>query len=112
MATPRQSSPARLAAIVALIAAFVVLLVVVVSSLAGGDGSEGPASRQDGGRQQESKGSNRSQQSQRRIYVVKPGDCCLSQIAQKTGIDVDTLVQLNPNLDPQAIHSGDRVKLR
>jgi LysM repeat protein len=43
---------------------------------------------------------------------VKPGDCCLSQIAQKTGVDVAQLEQLNPRLDPQDIHSGDRVKLR
>jgi LysM repeat protein len=107
METPKQSSNARLAAILALAAAFVVLMVLVLTSLGGG-GSEqtgNPVGRQQGS-------SKQSKQSQRKIYVVKPGDCCLSQIAQKTGIDVDVLVQLNPNLDPQAIHSGDRVKLR
>jgi len=108
MDTPQQSSSARLAAILALIAAFLVLMVVVVASLAGGDGSDSPASRGDG----QQRAAKESKQSERKNYVVKPGDCCLSQIAQKTGIDVDVLVQLNPNLDPQAIHSGDRVKLR
>lgn len=109
METPQQSSNARLAAILALIAAFLVLMVIVVSSLAGGGDADEPASRQ-GGRQ--GKASKQSKQAERKIYVVKPGDCCLSQIAEKTGIDVNTLVELNPNLDPQAIHSGDRVKLR
>lgn len=109
MDTPRQSSIARLAAIAALTAAFVVLMVVVVISLAG-DGESADGGRQANGNRGAASGQER--RPERRIYVVKPGDCCLSQIAQKTGVDVDTLVELNPNLDPQAIHSGDRVKLR
>ena len=109
MQTDQQSSPARLAAIVALIAAFVVVMVVVVSSLAGGDSDE--PSRSEATRQ-ERRAQNQAKQGERRVYVVKPGDCCLSQIAERTGVDVDTLVELNPSLDPQAIHSGDRVKLR
>jgi LysM repeat protein len=108
METPKQSSNARVAAILALIVAFVVIMVLIVSSLAGSDSGDDGANRA-GQRQSNSKESKRSE---RKIYVVKPGDCCLSQIAEKTGIDVDVLVQLNPNLDPQAIHSGDRVKLR
>lgn len=105
--TPKQSSNARLAAILALAVAFVVMMVLIVTSLTGG--SDERAASPAGGQQGSSK---ESKQSERKIYVVKPGDCCLSQIAQKTGIDVDVLVQLNPNLDPQAIHSGDRVMLR
>jgi LysM repeat protein len=107
METPQQSSPARLAAVIALVAATVVLLVIVVSALGGGGGSAGhvvsPAAAQRG---------KPAQKQARKVYVVKPGDCCLSSIAAKTGVDVDRLVQLNPGLDPQAIHSGDRVKLR
>ena len=103
----KQTSNARVAAIAALAVSFVVVMVMIVSSLSGGDGStaSGPSAQ----RQSRSAKANGSE---RKIYVVKPGDCCLSQIAQKTGIDIDVLVQLNPNLDPQAIHSGDRVKLR
>jgi LysM repeat protein len=111
METSNQSSNARLAAIVALAVAFVVVMVLILTSLGGGGGDTGQA-RHSGGGQRSSKESKQSQQSERKIYVVKPGDCCLSQIAAKTGIDVDVLVQLNPHLDPQAIHSGDRVKLR
>ena len=105
METPQQSSNARLAAILGLIAAFIVLIAIVISSLGGG--SEGqtrhPAGRQSPAAQK---------QPPRKVYVVKPGDCCLSQIADKTGIDLETLEKVNPHLDPQAIHSGDRVKLR
>jgi LysM repeat protein len=109
MENHQQSSPARLAAIIALIATAIVLLVIVVGSLSGGGGSGGGSSARNGGAEQ---GKSAQKQSQRKIYVVKPGDCCLSEIADKTGIDVDKLIQLNPHLDPQAIHSGDRVKLR
>jgi LysM repeat protein len=103
MDTPNPN--ARYAAIIALVITFVVIMVLIVTS-GGGDSGSGTS---------RSAGQNHSKakdQSQRKIYVVKPGDCCLSQIAQKTGIDVDVLVELNPGLDPQAIHSGDRVKLR
>jgi LysM repeat protein len=109
METPKQSSNARVAAILALVAAFVVIMVLIVSSLAGSDSGDDGANQ--AGQRQENN-SKESKRSERKIYVVKPGDCCLSQIAEKTGIDVDVLVQLNPSLDPQAIHSGDRVKLR
>ena len=106
METHQQSSNARLAAILGLIAALIVLIAIVISSLGGG-GSEGQARNPAG---QHSAAPQK--QSQRKIYVVKPGDCCLSQIADKTGIDLETLEKVNPHLDPQAIHSGDRVKLR
>ncbi len=108
MDTSKQSPNARFAAIVALFVTFVVIVVLLATSLGGGD-SGSNASHSSAQKQSKSKGSG---ESRRKVYVVKPGDCCLSQIAEKTGIDVDVLVQLNPGLDPQAIHSGDRVKLR
>lgn len=44
-------------------------------------------------------------------YVVQTGDT-LGSIASKTGVSVDQLQQLNPHLDPQALVSGQRIKLR
>jgi LysM repeat protein len=108
METPPKSSNARLAAILGLIAAFIVVMVIIIASIGGDGGSEGHTAPQ-GGRPNSARA---QKQSQRKIYVVKPGDCCLSQIAAKTGTDLETLEQANPHLDPQAIHSGDRVKLR
>ena len=47
----------------------------------------------------------------RRIYTVKAGDT-LGGIAEKTGVTVERLLVLNPQLDPQALVAGQRVKLR
>lgn len=45
-----------------------------------------------------------------RSYTVKPGDTP-SGIADKTGVDLDTLLELNPDLDPQLLSPGQRLKL-
>jgi LysM repeat protein len=45
------------------------------------------------------------------VYVVKTGDT-LGSIAEKTGVPVEKLQELNPTLDPQALVSGQRIKLR
>lgn len=45
------------------------------------------------------------------FFVVKAGDT-LAGIAQTTGVPVETLQELNPNLDPQALVSGQRIRLK
>jgi LysM repeat protein len=47
----------------------------------------------------------------RRSYTVRTGDT-LGGIAEKTGIDITTLQDLNPGLDPQALVAGQKIKLR
>jgi LysM repeat protein len=47
----------------------------------------------------------------RGVYVVRTGDT-LGSIAQRTGVTVERLQELNPTLDPQALTSGQRIKLR
>jgi LysM repeat protein len=47
----------------------------------------------------------------RSVYVVQSGDT-LGGIAEKTGVSVETLQELNPNVDPQALTSGQRLKLK
>jgi LysM repeat protein len=44
-------------------------------------------------------------------YTVKVGDT-LGSIAEKTGVPVQKLLDLNPDLDPQALVSGQKIKLR
>lgn len=44
-------------------------------------------------------------------YTVKSGDTP-SGIAEKTGVPVSKLLELNPDLSPQALSPGDRLKLR
>jgi LysM repeat protein len=44
-------------------------------------------------------------------YTVQSGDI-LSKIAQKTGIPVTTLEALNPNISPNTLQVGQRLRLR
>jgi len=44
-------------------------------------------------------------------YKVKTGDT-LGGIAERTGVPVEQLLELNPDLDPQTLVAGQRIKLR
>ena len=46
----------------------------------------------------------------RRTYTVKAGDT-LSAIAVKTGVPLDTIERLNPKLDADTLHAGQKVRL-
>lgn len=97
----------RLIAPLAILLAALALVVVVVTSL-DLDGA-GPAAAPDAGVAEIQEdpvaadfGGN---------YEVQLGDS-LSTIAEETGVPVDVLSQLNPDLDPQTLNPGDKVKLR
>jgi LysM repeat protein len=47
----------------------------------------------------------------RRTYTVRPGDN-LTSVAARYGLDVAQLVELNPQVDPQALRAGQRIRLR
>jgi hypothetical protein len=99
-------SPARVAALAALCVGLIAVVIVIGASLGGGDdGTSGGGSQDRGARQ------DRPRQGDARIYVVKPGDS-LSVISEKTGVGVETLQRLNPEIDPQVLRSGERVRLR
>jgi LysM repeat protein len=46
-----------------------------------------------------------------KAYTVKPGDTP-SGIAEKTGVPLTKLEELNPSLDPQALAPGTKLKLK
>jgi LysM repeat protein len=46
-----------------------------------------------------------------KFYVVRPDDT-LSKISSRTGVSVTTLEALNPNVNPQALHPKQRLRLR
>jgi len=46
----------------------------------------------------------------RRTYTVHTGDT-LSAIAEKTGVPLDELERLNPGVDEQTLHAGQKIKL-
>lgn len=56
---------------------------------------------------------NRSHRKYARVkfYVVKAGDN-LTSIANTTGISISTLESLNPKIDPNALQTGQRLRLR
>ena len=105
-------SPARLLAPAALVATFLALFVV----LAGGDGGSEEEQPADGGSRpaattptKTSKTTTKKPSSSKR-YTVKPGDTP-SSIAEAAGIPLDRLLELNPDIDPQALSPGQKLKL-
>ncbi len=110
---PRSSTSARILAPAALVACAVLLLFVIVTS-GGGDGDKG-REKAKGAQKQSSQPSRsprrRAQRPQGGTYTVKSGDT-LGDIAEKTGVGVEQLQELNPQLDPQALTSGQKLKLR
>jgi LysM repeat protein len=97
----------RAFAVLALIAALILVVVVVAtSSGGGGDGNDG------NGDSQKAHVSKAGQRAVRKgVWIVHPGDT-LGAISLKTGIDVQTLQELNPDLDPQTLLEGERIALR
>jgi LysM repeat protein len=107
----RRLSPARLLAPIALLGCAVALGAVVLSSPAvnGDDGgaqqtNERPTTETRAGRERERRQTPRN-------YTVKTGDT-LGAIAEQTGVSVERLQALNPDLDPQALVAGQKIKLR
>ncbi|MBI2691356.1 MAG: LysM peptidoglycan-binding domain-containing protein [Solirubrobacterales bacterium] len=47
----------------------------------------------------------------RSTYRVRPGDS-FAAIAEKQGVDVETLQELNPDIDPRALQPGQKLKLK
>ena len=54
------------------------------------------------------KGAKKSKR--RRAYIVKSGDT-LSAISIKTGVSMTTIQRLNPKLEADTLHAGQRVRL-
>ena len=115
-------TPARVLAPLALVAFGIALLLILASA---GGGDEEPSKSESTAQEQRdlelAKEKRRRQKSEERregqgklpqdVYVVKAGDT-LGSIAERTGIPVEKLQELNPELDPQALVSGQKIKLR
>lgn len=106
----RSRSPARILAPLALVAAAVALILVIQGN--GGGDASAPNSRRTAPSVRRSTIPGKARRPAKgRTYLVKEGDI-LSSIAAKTGVPVATLEELNPNADPQALHAGQRLKIR
>lgn len=117
----RQRSPLRLLAPVAL-SVFVVAFFAILLGAGGDDAEEPSAQSREEARQALGEDADRREARQRRresrsnrlasdVYVVKTGDT-LGDIADKTGIPVEKLQELNTDLDPQALVSGQKIRLK
>src|SRR5436190_16355836 len=107
----RRRSPGRFLAPLALLVAVAATLGVI----AGSTGSDGGGSSEP---QTTNRGAEKRQQQRRQrqrplraTYTVKLNDT-LEGISEKTGVSVERLQELNPDLDPQSLVVGQKIKLR
>jgi LysM repeat protein len=99
-------SPARLFAPLALVACAVAVLVIVNSNSHSGGSKTSTTTTGSSTTTTTKQGAKKP----RRFYTVKPGDV-LSEISIKTGVPLDRIQQLNPNVDAQSLHAGQKLKL-
>jgi LysM repeat protein len=103
----RSSASARTLAVIALVVALIVAIVVIAGALGGGsNGSDG--------HKHGSKAAHRAARKRHNApatYVVKSGDT-LTSIAHETGVTVVRIQALNPQVDPQILIAGEKLKLR
>jgi LysM repeat protein len=102
-----ERSSARYLAPLALVVVLVVFIIVVSSS--GGGGHSSTATKAKTARAAPARPAPRRRP--RKYYVVKSNDL-LSTIAAKTGVSESRIQELNPDLDPQGLVPGERIKLR
>ena len=110
---PRRS-PARYLAPLAIVAFLVALMVVISSSgEPATEASNGPdaAATPERSEGRESTRSDTRRRTGRKTYRVRPGDTP-STIAERTGVSLEALQELNPDIDPQALTPGQRLRLR
>jgi LysM repeat protein len=97
---------ARVLAPLALVAALIAVVVVVQASKPGSSDSSGtPAATQRTTTQQRPPARSRL-----RVYVVKSGDT-LTGVAERTGVALEEIQGLNPDVDPNALQTGQRLRL-
>ncbi len=101
---PGRSPILRLIVPVGVVVLAVVVLFVIATSL-GGSGSD------EGGKGRHGHNKASKQKPKEKTYTVEPGDT-LTTISDKTGVSVDKLTRLNPKIDPQALGSGQELRLR
>jgi LysM repeat protein len=106
-------SPARFLAPLALVA-FSVALFTVVSSGLRDENEAGPNQATESQPASSPNGDDEESGRERlgpRFYRVKAGDTP-SAIADKTGTSLEDILRLNPDLDPQTLSPGTRIRLR
>lgn|SRR3982751_3090445 len=113
-------SPARFLAPLALIAVVVAFLMIVNASGTSGGGSSaatGTESTTTHSKRSSAKKTSTAADTTAvkspgpKAYIVQVGDT-LGAIADKTGVPLERIQELNPDVDPHAMTSGQKIKLR
>ena len=105
-------SPARFIAPLALVAFALALFVVVSNTTKDDAGTPGARDAQPAADATPQPGDGKkAKRKPRKTYTVKTGDTP-SGIAEKVDVPLDTILELNPDLDPQTLTPGTEIKLR
>ncbi len=109
----KNSITARILAALALVGT-VALILFVISSETGNGTDTGDGKGSNTGQGKNANGGNGNSQQPKptkKVYVVQEGDT-LTVIAAENGVTVEKIERLNPDLDPQALIPGQKLKLR
>jgi LysM repeat protein len=112
-------SPARFLAPLALIAVVIAFLAIVTSSGGGGGGAApGDSATTPAANTTTTKTTKTTRSKSRttaakkgKTYTVQVGDT-LGAIAGKTGVPLQRIEELNPNVDPHAMTAGQEIRLK
>jgi LysM repeat protein len=111
----RRGNPARLLAPIALVAFVLAFVVVIASSGTSEDSDDGNGERVSQSEDVTTTTTSDDSLNEPRVdatfYTVKTGDT-LGGIAETVGVPITRLQELNPELDPQALVSGQKIRLR
>lgn len=102
MQKKRAKTPARILAVIAIVGAAVALVAVV----AGGSGGNSASKTEYGKEHKQHKPRTKAS-----FYVIESGDTLIA-IAHKIGIPIRELEELNPEIDPQLLNAGEKLKLK
>jgi LysM repeat protein len=108
MAKRRRRTPARWLAPLALVTCAVAVYAVVDNTIKDDSSSQSTTTTRTTTKAKTT--STSAKRKRKRTYIVKSGDT-LSAISVKTGVPLSTLEQLNPKLDADTLHTGQKVRL-
>lgn len=100
---------ARVMAVLGLLVAFGAVVLIVSTTSESDDGGNDRTDAENAS--QTGPGKKGERALEEGVWVVGEGDTLVS-ISEVTGIDLDELVALNPDIDPQALSPGQRISLR
>ena len=114
---PRNSGISGRVLAPAALAVCAVLFLLVIATSGGGGGSSGSDEEKGDSANKQTQSTRTTTQKRKpkrasgSTYTVKTGDT-LGSISEETGVNVEQLQELNPDLDPQALVAGQKLKTR